>query len=40
MTLTSQVVIDGEFYAPDKDEPNTPNSWVLYEIVSIFPGND
>ncbi|KAL5282527.1 hypothetical protein ACFFRR_005565 [Megaselia abdita] len=26
--------------APDKDDPNLPNSWVLYEILDISPGGD
>ena len=31
-------VIDEAFEAPDKDDPATPNSQVLYEILSIEPG--
>lgn len=31
-------MLDAEFYAPDIDEPNTPNSQVRYEILSIEPG--
>lgn len=31
--------IDGSFTAPDKDDPDTPNSEVRYEILSIEPGN-
>lgn len=26
--------------APDKDDPNLPNSWVLYEILEILPGGN
>lgn len=26
--------------APDKDDPNLPNSWVLYDILEISPGGD
>lgn len=29
-----------KFIAPDKDDPNLPNSWVLYEILEISPGGD
>ena len=38
--MVSQDVIDDQFYAPDKDEFNTPNSWVSYEILSILPGDE
>lgn len=31
-------MLDAEFYAPDNDEPDTPNSQVRYEILSIEPG--
>lgn len=31
--------IDGNFVAHDKDDPDTPNSQVRYEILSIQPGS-
>uniref|UniRef100_T1GDX8 Cadherin domain-containing protein n=1 Tax=Megaselia scalaris TaxID=36166 RepID=T1GDX8_MEGSC len=29
-----------KFIAPDKDDPNLPNSWVMYEILEIWPKSD
>lgn len=37
--LIGDKVID-RFYAPDIDEPGTPNSQVEYRILSVEPGKE
>lgn len=31
--------LEPTLYAPDIDDPATPNAWVGYKILSINPGN-
>jgi hypothetical protein len=31
-------IFEDQFYAPDKDDPATPNAQVSYEILSITKG--